>query len=332
ISIGGTSPICSGESSSITFQGTPGAVVTYNIAGVLNNETAQIDPSGYAYASTGTLTETTVYELVSVTYTGVDACSQPLTGSVTVEVNELPQVSIEDGYICIDPITLAVTRTYVLDTGLNDGQYTFEWSDANGVIPTATSSFYEASAVGQYSVTITDIVTECQQTAFATVYQSSPPISFDYTVNDYFSQNPTVTITAQPAGDYEYQLDYGPFQDSNVFDNISQGTHTITVRDPQACDVLTGEVTIIDYPKYFTPNGDGIHDTWNISEFGEELNAKIYIFDRFGKLVKEISTKGLGWDGTFNGQLLPATDYWFTLDYEEKGIRKEFKAHFSLKR
>jgi|GEM_PF-5260978 len=332
ISNGSVSVICSGESSEVVFQGTPGAMVVYNIVGVSDNETAVLDVLGQAIVATGTLVQTTVYELVSVTYTGVDACSQALTGSVTVTVNELPEVSLEDGYICVDPITNAVTRTYVLDTGLNTAQYIFEWSDANGVIAGASNSFYEASAVGQYGVKITDSVTLCEQSAFANVYKSSPPVSFDYTVNGFFSQNPTVTITAQPAGDYEYQLDYGPFQESNVFDNISTGIHTITVRDPQACDVLSSEVTIIDYPKYFTPNGDGIHDTWNISEFGEELNAKIYIFDRFGKLVKQISTKGLGWDGTFNGQLMPATDYWFTLDYEEKGIRKEFKAHFSLKR
>ncbi|WP_211223373.1 immunoglobulin domain-containing protein, partial [Flavobacterium soli] len=251
--------ICSGESSEIVFTGTPGAVVIYNIVGVLDNETVQLNAvTGEAIVATGTLTETTTYELVSVTYTGVDACSQDLTGSATVTVNELPEVTIEDGYICVDPITGAVTRTYTFDTGLNDAQYIFEWSDANGVIVGASSSFYEASAVGQYAVKITDVVTLCEQTAFATVNQSSPPISFDYTVNDYFSQNPTVVITAQPAGDYEYQLDYGPFQESNVFDNISMGEHTITVRDPQACDVLTDVVTIIDYPKYFTPNGDGI--------------------------------------------------------------------------
>ncbi|WP_035693776.1 choice-of-anchor L domain-containing protein, partial [Flavobacterium soli] len=251
--------ICSGESSEIVFTGTPGAVVIYNIVGVLDNETVQLNAvTGEAIVATGTLTETTTYELVSVTYTGVDACSQDLTGSATVTVNELPEVTIEDGYICVDPITGAVTRTYTFDTGLNDAQYIFEWSDANGVIVGASSSFYEASAVGQYAVKITDVVTLCEQTAFATVDQSSPPISFDYTVNDYFSQNPTVVITAQPAGDYEYQLDYGPFQESNVFDNISMGEHTITVRDPQACDVLTDVVTIIDYPKYFTPNGDGI--------------------------------------------------------------------------
>ena len=60
----------------------------------------------------------------------------------------------------------------------------------------------------------------------------------------------------------------------------------------------------------------------------------IYIFDRYGKLLKQLSPLGSGWDGTFNGKPLPATDYWFTVKYEEPGteIIKTFRAHFSLKR
>ncbi|HEX9979873.1 MAG TPA: T9SS type B sorting domain-containing protein [Flavobacterium sp.] len=45
-----------------------------------------------------------------------------------------------------------------------------------------------------------------------------------------------------------------------------------------------------------------------------------------------MSSTGNGWDGTFNGQPLPSTDYWFTVQYSEQGVAKEFKAHFSLKR
>ncbi|MGL2966681.1 T9SS type B sorting domain-containing protein, partial [Flavobacterium sp. XGLA_31] len=61
-------------------------------------------------------------------------------------------------------------------------------------------------------------------------------------------------------------------------------------------------------------------------------SAKIYIFDRYGKLVKQISPTSPGWDGTMNGHFLPADDYWFTVDYLEQTTTKQFKAHFSLKR
>ncbi|MES2410890.1 MAG: T9SS type B sorting domain-containing protein, partial [Bacteroidota bacterium] len=79
-------------------------------------------------------------------------------------------------------------------------------------------------------------------------------------------------------------------------------------------------------------NGDGIHDTWNIVGLGDQPNAKIYIFDRYGKLMKQISSTGQGWDGIYNGHLLPSDDYWFTVDFTEGATVKQFKAHFSLKR
>jgi gliding motility-associated-like protein len=92
-------------------------------------------------------------------------------------------------------------------------------------------------------------------------------------------------------------------------------------------------VQVIDYPRYFTPNGDGFHETWNVTGLQNfDAITKIYIFDRYGKLLKQLSASGDGWDGTYNGQPLPSTDYWFTVDYPENGVMKQFKAHFSLKR
>ncbi|MGL2967635.1 T9SS type B sorting domain-containing protein, partial [Flavobacterium sp. XGLA_31] len=85
-----------------------------------------------------------------------------------------------------------------------------------------------------------------------------------------------------------------------------------------SCGVQTIEnVETIDYPHYFTPNGDGYHDTWNIQGLVNQAGAKIYIFDRYGKLLKQISPTSPGWDGTMNGHLLPADDYWFTVDFLE---------------
>ena len=87
-------------------------------------------------------------------------------------------------------------------------------------------------------------------------------------------------------------------------------------------------------PSAVTPNGDGRHDTWNILGIDTQPSAKIYIFDRYGKLLKQLNPEGSGWDGTFNGNRMPTSDYWFTIIYDEplNGQRKEFKAHFTLKR
>nr|WP_315170074.1 T9SS type B sorting domain-containing protein [uncultured Flavobacterium sp.] len=84
----------------------------------------------------------------------------------------------------------------------------------------------------------------------------------------------------------------------------------------------------LPYPKFFTPNNDGFNDTWTIDFNYLEPNSSIRIFDRYGKLVKELRNND-SWDGTYLGHILPATDYWFTVTRKNGS---EFKSHFSLKR
>jgi gliding motility-associated-like protein len=149
----------------------------------------------------------------------------------------------------------------------------------------------------------------------------------------YFSDITYITVNINPAGpDYEYSLDGGAYQDENTFYNVTSGEHEVTVRNKSGCGTATGTTIIINYPKFFTPNGDGYHETWNIFELSDQAASKIFIFDRFGKLIKEIRPSGTGWDGTFNGQPLPSTDYWFVVYYDEKGLSKEFRSHFAMKR
>ena len=149
--------------------------------------------------------------------------------------------------------------------------------------------------------------------------------------SEAFSENPTITVTVVGGqGPFYYQLDDFGFQTSNVFTNVAPGLHTIMVVDESLCTNLTGTATIINYPKFFTPNGDGYNDTWNIS--GVDGASEIYIFDRYGKLLKQISPLGTGWDGTHNGNPVFANDYWFVINFPENGIPKTFKSHFSLKR
>ena len=142
-----------------------------------------------------------------------------------------------------------------------------------------------------------------------------------------------VTIDVSPPGDYLYQLDTGLFQSDPFFTNLFSGHHTITVKDRFACGTATAEFRIVNYPHFFTPNDDGYNDTWNITEIAtDQPDAYIYIFDRYGKLLKEISVQGEGWDGKLNGLTLPSTDYWFKVFYRENGESKEFRSHFALKR
>ena len=144
-------------------------------------------------------------------------------------------------------------------------------------------------------------------------------------IGEPFSGNRTIIVNATASGNYEYQLDGGAPQYENIFYEVTPGIHTVTVSDINGCSAsITTEVLIIDYLKFFTPNGDGINDTWNLIGLNQP-DAKVYIFDRYGKLLKQISSVGSGWDGTFNGEQLPSTDYWFTVDFLHSNTNKQFK-------
>uniref|UniRef100_UPI00404ADF5E T9SS type B sorting domain-containing protein n=1 Tax=Flavobacterium sp. TaxID=239 RepID=UPI00404ADF5E len=254
-----------------------------------------------------------------------------------VNVNPSPRPVLADGNICVTA-SGEVYQTYTLNTGLNDVDYDFEWFDSNGdIIPGATNATLVVDEAGTYSVIATNWSTGCSSdpllsTATATVTATSPATSMTIVQSEYFSDNATITVTVPDGtGSIMYALDEGSFQSSNVFTGVSAGEHLVTVIDTEGCTYMTQTVLIIDYPTYFTPNGDGINDTWNIIGLNQ-ADAKLYIFDRYGKLLKQLSTTNSsdGWDGTYNQEELPSTDYWFTLDYTENGVAKQFKAHFSL--
>jgi gliding motility-associated-like protein len=253
------------------------------------------------------------------------------TGIAKVTVKKIPDVDLIDGPICLDQAGVPM-GSHTFNTLLDIADYDFEWKDSAGNTVGILASL-TVTVPGTYSVVITMKASPFCESApiFGVATPATPPVSFVAIPSAYFNENPSVTVVVTPAGDYEYQIDNGAFQTSNVFTDVSSGQHQIAVRNE--CGSLGPKtVTIIDYPQYFTPNGDGYHDTWNISALSGQANAKIYIFDRFGKLLKEIRPSSYGWDGTFNGLALPSTDYWFVVSYEENNQSKEFKSHFALKR
>ncbi|MGB3151781.1 MAG: T9SS type B sorting domain-containing protein [Maribacter sp.] len=137
-------------------------------------------------------------------------------------------------------------------------------------------------------------------------------------------------------GDYEYAINGGIFQDDPVFMNIPPGINTVIINDKNGCGTTEPiEFLVVAYPKFFTPNADGINDSWNIRGIETLTNPVVFVFDRYGKLLKQLNAIG-GWDGTFNGRPMPSSDYWFRFEYEEDDVgvlvAKTRKTHFALKR
>lgn len=157
---------------------------------------------------------------------------------------------------------------------------------------------------------------------------------FSYTVTNNFSNNPTITVVSNSNGNYLYSLDNGVFQESQIFENILGGEHFLTIIDIDNCNktYVISNIQVFSFPNFFTPNGDGFNDYWNIIGNTHLVNMKIYLFDRFGKFLKQTNPQNQGWDGNYNGRPLPSSDYWFKIEYIENGINKQFYSHFTLKR
>ena len=148
-------------------------------------------------------------------------------------------------------------------------------------------------------------------------------------------QNFQVVLEVSGIGDYEFSLGSkdGPYQDSNIFDNVSLGDNTtIYVRDRNGCGIVsTSFGQQIGFPKFFTPNGDSFNDFWQVRGVmvdGETV-TQLQIFDRFGDLLIQFDPFTLGWDGTLNGRELPSGGYWYRALTQSDFV---FTGHFALKR
>jgi gliding motility-associated-like protein len=256
------------------------------------------------------------------------------TTSLTLIVNLLPEFDLEDSYLgCVNVNGSELLDPVVMDIGLDPAFYSFEWFDPTGTL-VSTSVTYTPLVDGTFTAIATNITSGCQNSDTTVVDASSPPEVSAVVTTEFFADLHIIEASATGLGVYEFSLDDGPWQTSGTFEDVTPGFHTVVARDINGCGSGYKEVLVIDYPHFFTPNGDGYNDTWNIEGISTRPFAKIYIYDRYGKLLKQLSPLGPGWDGTFNGENLPATDYWFTIsldaNFDVEVTVREFSGHFSL--
>jgi gliding motility-associated-like protein len=201
----------------------------------------------------------------------------------------------------------------------------YEWSTGE------TTRSILVSEPGTYTVTVKNIYQDltCDASKEFVVNASSRATFQAISTTDWSTANNSVVILVTGSGTYEYSLDDVIYQPSNTFANLLPGIYTVYVRDENDCGKVNAEFTLLNYPKFFTPNADGYNDTWQIKFSTAEPNLNVDVFDRFGKFIIRLKGGEVGWDGTYNGNELPATDYWFVVVREDGKI---YKGHFSLKR
>ncbi|MBS7786238.1 choice-of-anchor L domain-containing protein [Flavobacterium sp. CYK-55] len=230
-----------------------------------------------------------------------------------INKNEPDNFEDEPVFLCYgQPITISVANTFA----------TYLWS--NG----ATGSSTQISSPGLYTVTVTDANT-CEATKTFIADGSEAPTITNVLVDDFQGNQNSVHIIAEGNGNFEYSIDGNTFQNSAVFYGLQPGNYSAVANDINGCGFDTYAFIILDYPRFFTPNDDGYNDVWNIENLNIIPNAKVEIFDRYGKNLFEFNALQRGWDGNYNGKKLPADDYWFVLT---RTTGKTIKGHFALKR
>lgn len=255
-------------------------------------------------------------------------CSATLT--IPFVVHTLPNIELNaTELICSNIPTFFVTlNPGFLDNSLA-ANFNYNWKKDGGN-SIATSPTLGVNSEGSYTVEVTN-QSGCSRTRTIQVTASNQAAITSIDIVDLVDFN-TVTINTIGTGDYEYSMDYlnGIWQDSNLFTNVPGGIHQVLINDKNGCGLVSKQITVLSIPKFFTPNNDGYNDYWTVKGMISYPTAELRIFDRYGKLLKELRPNSIGWDGTFNGQPLPASDYWFVFKIDAKTPEK--RGHFSLKR
>ena len=283
-------------------------------------------PSNYVVSFFDSTTSTTA---LPANYTNTTAFNQTIYARIMniqncyldfpiqLKVNTFATVLVDE------ELGLCENNPIVLNAG--NGFTSYSWNTN----PVQTSQQITVNSAGTYSVTLTN-ATNCSKTKTFTVTASGIATITNILIDDFTANNSAIVETTG-LGVYEFSLNGTIYQNSNVFNNLEEGEYTVFVRDTKGCGVVSKSFYILNYPKYFTPNGDGYNDYWEINNLDKRnlQNSIISIYDRYGKLITQLNRQNYAWDGTLNGRQLPSTDYWFVMELTDG---KTVKGHFTLKR
>ncbi|MCI2227882.1 T9SS type B sorting domain-containing protein [Polaribacter sp. MSW13] len=255
---------------------------------------------------------------------------------IKLTVNKAPIINLSDSYtICDIP---SQHPPIILDG--NSFNHRYEWKDETGNI-ISTNREYTLNTIGSFSLTAyrTENGIECSSDKEFTVINPDSAV-FQEIIVDTETENNTIFVRLLGNSNYQFSLDNITFLGNGLehtFNYVNPGVRTVYVRDINNCEPpVQTNVSVIGYQKFFTPNGDGNNDYWNIKGIDSTFfkSVEIIIFDRFGNIVHTITEFGTqGWDGTYNGKLLSSNGYWFKAeitDLEDNVIKES--GNFSLVR
>lgn len=274
------------------------------------------DATGGTAISSGTtfttpqLTEDTVYYAEAV----FNGCPSAVREAVTVTIILLPEAGEDES------VEFCENDTEILDAEIDD-DVTYLWENGQ------TTPQITIEEAGEYTVTITN-TSGCTDTQTFTATTIAAP---DIDVVKVNNTDMVRIVMEDNTQLYEYSIDGINYQDSPVFRGLKDGIYNAFARSLNGCGIDVKAFRVLLVQRYFTPNNDAINDEFTIAGMATAYpEAIVTVFDRYGKIITRLNRGNRSWDGTFNGEHLPATDYWYVIQLDDSS--PEIKGHVSLVR
>lgn len=269
----------------------------------------ELNPTGVVYASTGPKT-------ISLRVT-VDGCETGVSQIVQVDETGFGALSEVTGIDCFGDANGSITLTPFGDT---EG-VTIEWSDG------ATDTLRTDLAAGDYTVSLTD-GTGCTYEETITVTGPTEALSLNgatiqETCNDTNDGAIELVVNNAAPGALTYEWSDPSIGNTPLATGLSAGTYSVVIIDANGCRTdASFEVTLFcedpDLPDTFTPNGDGINDTWVIPGIENFPNNEITLFNRWGQMVWDVTGYQNDWEGINNkGERLPFGAYFYVINFND---------------
>ncbi len=253
-------------------------------------------------------------------------CESEWNISLPEPVRINPVVEIE--YACLNN-SLGNTVTVIVDDSITDPS-DLDYSLNGGPYQLSNVFTDVVPGIGHYiDVRHTN---GCIQTTDLFNIEDYEPLSLILTEGD--EPGEIIATAIGGTGNYQYTLNGEDYGNTNVFVVTQEGTYTVIVTDSAGCQATAMiEIEIVGpcIPNYFSPNGDGVTDTWAPGCVEDFPNLTFDIFDRYGRKVATYHV-GEYWDGRYNGTELPTGDYWYVVNPNSPILNEQYVGHFTLYR